>query len=796
MLRLLRSPLAPILIGAATAASAFASDFYDLDVYREIRLSFSQPDWWNQLERNYESKSEIAATMTVDGEDYPEVGVRFRGNTSYRNLPPGSEKKGFNIRLDAFGVDQDLYGYDHLNLNNGFHDPSFMREMATYMLARRYGPAPGANFVTLYLNDEYWGVYINVQQPNKDLMKEWFRSDDGNRYRGFPTQGSFRNGRCALTWLGDDIQEYIDAYEAKEGDSTDLRELCDVLNNTPDSDLQDELPNIFSVDQFYRYAAVMNLTTQTDSYIGSGKDHFLYHDPVHGAFHMFPFDVNEAFAGQHTLSPWENHHNSNLPALSQTTKFDDWRERYNAHYLNITEEAFSWEELGPIVEGLHAMIAPDVERDDKKIYTTEQFYASLTETVRVEERPGRFKDVPGMKPLVVDRNTHILGLPAFTAVRPDLSELQCTPATPTSEESVTITVQASSSAASVSLYTRTRGPFSATAMYDDGQHGDGDARDGTWGVVLSPLDPGTRVDYYVAAASDQGTLRFLPATAEFQSALYTVDWPHGAAPVVINELVAKNTNGAQDEEGQYEDWLELHNPSDASLDVAGMYLSDDPTAPTKWALPEGQTIEAGGTLLVWCDEDGSQGPLHANFKLSGGGEEVSLYDTDGTTQLASYSFGEQVDDVATGRLSDGATPWVTLSEPTPDTSNQSGCGSRHYDQLDATAHPLLLSIIGSAEIGSTLELQISGATPHEPAEIVRGLAPDYASVGTSGVRLVEEGARSWVLPANSRGSWTIQVNVPNAQGLIGRHFYVQVASAGENPGDYDFSNAAEVEICP
>ena len=57
---------------------------------------------WTQLEQNYNSRTDMEATMIVDGVTYPRVGARFRGNTSYRWLPAGSQKKSFNVTMDAF----------------------------------------------------------------------------------------------------------------------------------------------------------------------------------------------------------------------------------------------------------------------------------------------------------------------------------------------------------------------------------------------------------------------------------------------------------------------------------------------------------------------------------------------------------------------------------------------------------------------------------------------------------------------------------------------------------------------
>ncbi|MCE2449928.1 MAG: CotH kinase family protein, partial [Candidatus Latescibacteria bacterium] len=104
-------------------------------------LRFEPADWWDQLTANYGTGENILADLTVEGVTYPEVGVRFRGNTSYTRTGD-SEKKSFNIELDFVDEDQDLMGYRTLNLHNAYLDPSFMREVLYFHEARNYVPTP------------------------------------------------------------------------------------------------------------------------------------------------------------------------------------------------------------------------------------------------------------------------------------------------------------------------------------------------------------------------------------------------------------------------------------------------------------------------------------------------------------------------------------------------------------------------------------------------------------------------------------------------------------------------------
>ncbi|HNY80378.1 MAG: lamin tail domain-containing protein [Sedimentisphaerales bacterium] len=139
--------------------------------------------------------------------------------------------------------------------------------------------------------------------------------------------------------------------------------------------------------------------------------------------------------------------------------------------------------------------------------------------------------------------------------------------------------------------------------------------------------------------------------------------------IVINELLASNSRGAKDPQGQYDDWIELHNTSDVTADVGGMYLTDDVEDPVRWRIPSGTTIAPKGYLLIWADGDTGDAGLHAGFRLSASGDEIALFGTDGRTQLDYVSYGPQTADISFGRYPDGAGDFRLMGYPTPGLPN-------------------------------------------------------------------------------------------------------------------------------
>jgi len=143
--------------------------------------------------------------------------------------------------------------------------------------------------------------------------------------------------------------------------------------------------------------------------------------------------------------------------------------------------------------------------------------------------------------------------------------------------------------------------------------------------------------------------------------------------LVINEFMASNNNNIQDPQQQYDDWIEIYNYGEDAVDIGGLYLTDDLADPTKWQIPDNDpamtAIAPSGHLLIWADGDTSDPGLHANFKLDADGEEIALFESDGTTMIDSVVFGEQTGDISYGRYPDGSDNWRYFGSPSPAAEN-------------------------------------------------------------------------------------------------------------------------------
>ena len=252
---------------------------YDESTLRDVHLWFAQADYWQQLKNNYASKTDLPATMIVEGDTFFNVGVRFKGNTSYQQVQ-NSDKKSFNITMDYLVPGQDLDGYSTLNFNNAFEDASFMREVSYLHQIRRHIPAARGNFIRLFINGVSWGIYPNVQQLNGDYLKEWFFSNNGTRWRADRPAGTgggggggpmWGDGTAGLNYLGADTSLYQVHYTLKTANKAnpwdDLVEVCDVLNNTPLGNLETEVAEVLDLDRTLWFLASEIAFSDDDSYV-------------------------------------------------------------------------------------------------------------------------------------------------------------------------------------------------------------------------------------------------------------------------------------------------------------------------------------------------------------------------------------------------------------------------------------------------------------------------------------------------------------------------------------------------
>lgn len=157
----------------------------------------------------------------------------------------------------------------------------------------------------------------------------------------------------------------------------------------------------------------------------------------------------------------------------------------------------------------------------------------------------------------------------------------------------------------------------------------------------------------------------------------------------INEFMANNNSTIQDETNEYDDWIEVINPTSNPINIAGYFFTDDFANPTLWQIPTNDSaateIPSNGYMLFWADWDTLVSIYHINMKLAAGGEMIGLYTAD-TVLVDSITFGQQMPDICYHRCIDGSGGWET-GQPSPNASNFCDFSISKYEGTPFSIYP-------------------------------------------------------------------------------------------------------------
>ena len=646
------------------------ADLYDTSILRTLFITFDNDKWEEELAAFNNTDVEVPAKLVVDGKTYPEIGVHFRGMSSYMMVPAGS-KRSLNLTMDFVDGGQRLYGYKTLNLLNSNGDASFLSSVLYSHIARKYIAAPKANFVRVVINGENWGVYVNVQQFNKDFVSENFGTTKGARWKVSGNPGA--DG--GLRYFGENVEEYKRRFQIKSGDDEqawqDLIQLCRLLNETPTDQLEATLSGVMDIEEALWFLALDCSLVNSDGYWTRASDYSIYQDESR-KFHFIPHDMNEAFHGAMGGGPGGGRVGRGGPGGG-------------------TERGRPLAEGAPPAD--EPRRGPPGEEGRRPEGAGPGFFDFLGfggpgggPGSGPGGGPGGFGGFPNeggvdLDPLVGLDNARMPLRSKLLAV-PSLKEKYLQRVRTIAEQSLAWAELAPVIASARKLLDSELAADTRKLTSHDGflvatspeLPAEGTPRQGLRNFIE------TRSAYLlknpaVAAVSGLSKSNRVPIIAPSIDLKAIAKNPNASrARVIINELLAGNTKSGKDPQGEFEDFVELYNLTGDAIDLSGMYLTDSEKLPLKWRFPDGTTLAAKSYLVVWADEHNNATPgLHANFKLSSKGEAVYLVDSDqrGNAVIDYVKFDAQTDDVSFGRLANQADKWQPLV-PTPGAANRAG----------------------------------------------------------------------------------------------------------------------------
>jgi hypothetical protein len=367
---------------------------------------------------------------------------------------------------------------------------------------------------------------------------------------------------------------------------------------------------------------------------------------------------------------------ADFPLIQKLLAVPTYKRMYLAHIKTMVLENFEDGSYFNTGQTLQTLIDADVQADDNKFFTYNNFLDNLDSDAGGGGGPGGGQ-TPGIANLMDGRSDYLLSLSDFNQAEPVITDISLSTSSPIVKESLTVTALITdATSAYLNFRTELGAPFLKAEMFDDGAHNDGSANDGIYGVEIEITNSYTQ--YYIYAENDD-IGKFSPQRAQHE--FYTIiatSTNTTVGDLVINEFMASNNATVADQDGEYDDWIELYNNGSESIDLEGYFLSDDADDVSQWSFPEGTIIDPNEYLIIWADKDEDQSGLHASFKLSASAESVLLVDPD-TLIIDEVAYVDQTTDISYGRFPNGVGAFQKMN-PTFGSENDGTTGTAEINQ--------------------------------------------------------------------------------------------------------------------
>ena len=363
-----------LLTQYVTAQPVFPENgpLYDDTTVPRIDITIN-PDTLDWIYNNPESDREFHAVFkfnngTVNDIIDP-VGFRLRGNTSRY-----SKKKSFKVSFNTYTAGGKYYGVEKLNLNGEHNDPSVMRAKLMWDILRKWNiPAPRANHVQVYINGNYYGLYLNVEHIDEEFALSRFGNKDGNLYKClYPAD---------LAYLGADPDSYKlmsgdrPVYElitnTEEDDYSDLAAFIGVLGNSPDDRLICDLDALFNTYDYLKIMAADIFCGDWDGYIYNKNNFYLYHNTATGRMEYIPYDVDNTFGidwfnidwAERNIYDWKRGGSEKRPLYDRIINNPELRQQFTFYAGQLITSTIDMDSLTQSIEARKNMIAPYIASD-------------------------------------------------------------------------------------------------------------------------------------------------------------------------------------------------------------------------------------------------------------------------------------------------------------------------------------------------------------------------------------------------------------------------------------------------
>lgn len=496
------------------------SSFYNVDKIQDISIDLSQANWRYILDSlRYNGDELLSAELNINGKLYKNAGVRYR---DARSFTPGGRRNGLYVQISTTDDNISYEGVKAVDLSSALRDPSMVREVLGYQIARDYMAAPGANFARVNINGEYYGLFTNVEVVDESFAKDRFNTEESAIFYSNPNQGKKESPDCQSAYYGslrhdNNMYCFEHNFEKITGYWSDLYDLTDALNNNPQ-----KVKDLLDIDQTLWMLAFNNVLLNLYSYTGkSSPNYYLVKNnrghlvPVVGKLNLAFGSFKNTGVGSDlstldmiNMDPLLHVDNPQMPLISVLLADEDNQKLYFAHCRSILEDHLEKSKLRKRAKDLQKFIFSDLVNDRNRYYNTGDFSKSLDATI------GRRSRIPGLAKIVEERVDYLKQNPNFTILPPAIGDVTLSGREQFSQKKVTdfrIQVATDRYTKSAYLYYRfdEKSDFMIAEMVDDGKSDDGEANDNVFGVVISPKPGQGQIEFYIKAENAK-TIGFSP----------------------------------------------------------------------------------------------------------------------------------------------------------------------------------------------------------------------------------------------------------------------------------------------
>ena len=512
-----------------------ADGFFNESVVRDLEINFYNSDYNDFLIDSWFENTKLRqpASFDLDGVYFDSVAVRYKGNsTFYIPWSVGNPKLPFNIDINDYNGNQNIFNYDKIKLANSLFDPTMRKEVSGFSVYREYLPASQANYINLTVDEDLIGLYVNTESVDLDFMDKHFNENDGVFFK-CESQDLFgvesTSLVSALDFRGLDSISYYESYELKSDNGwKELIEMIYTLNN----DIEN-IEKYLNVDRVLWYLAVNTAILNADTYSLVNIRNYYMYKTKNGQFQIIPWDVSESFIGAlywwwgepqnlYQASPYYGYdpYVEDRPLVYNLLSVDRYKENYDAHLRTIINDILNTSFIDDKVDALGQICASSAQSDPNTFFG-DGFDSNVNEDYWFFN--GTWNTFAGILNTLDYRIDYLNNHPLMSASVPIIESVSQNIETPMPDDQVVISANITN-VEEVELMVTTQSDhfnFMPYMMNDNGLNGDLIAGDDVFSATIPFSESADYVQYYIRAINDEG-VSLSPKKAEFEFYFYTV----------------------------------------------------------------------------------------------------------------------------------------------------------------------------------------------------------------------------------------------------------------------------------